>query len=674
MKKGIQDLAYLIKQAKDNNEPKPIVFLGAGASVSGGIPLANGIIERILKDFKDKPAIINLSPDKKNNYYELMTALNAKERRKLFQDYIEEAKVNTAHIYLAQLVKLGYIDYVLTVNFDDLLLRACGLFNYTMPTYDISNLNEFTTTTFQKESITYLHGQHYGEWLLNAKGELEKVKDRIPLLLNKICHDRTFIIVGYSGEDEVFDSIKEFASFDNELFWVNYLNNNAADIVQNELLNISTKNAHSISGYDADTFFLDLHSKLGLPTPEIIDKPFSFLKSMMREIKMPEEIDVIEDHKDLYKGLSERMEISNSWIDEAINDIQEKDSVKKFKQEIIEAYVKEKFEENEGAFLEKIKLSKFKNAKPELSDFYVNWGYKLHESIQRSKDYSMIDLVYEKYKKAIELNHKSELAHYNYGTLLLGIAKLNQDELKFKESFIQFEKALNLNGSNISSFINYGIALSDLAKFKQEESLFEKSFIQYEKAIELNPKNYSVYNNYGIALSELANLKQNETLFEKCLIQYEKAIELNPKQHSTYFNYGNAISDLAELNKDLTLFRKSFDQYEKAIELNPEYELAYDNYTSTLLIMFHIFKFEYLEEMEINLKKAKALAEKTVNLGGSSYNLSCIYSLLKEKNKALKHLKKSLSKGQIDKDHVLKDQDWKHYKEDPDFIELMEKY
>ncbi|MEN8927970.1 MAG: hypothetical protein ABF242_11240 [Flavobacteriales bacterium] len=65
MKKTINDLAYLIKKAKDNNEPKPIVFLGAGASVSGGIPLASGIIEQILKDFKDKPAIKNLSKEKK---------------------------------------------------------------------------------------------------------------------------------------------------------------------------------------------------------------------------------------------------------------------------------------------------------------------------------------------------------------------------------------------------------------------------------------------------------------------------------------------------------------------------------------------------------------------------------------------------------------------------------
>jgi hypothetical protein len=36
----IEDLAYYIQEAHKKNKPKPIIFLGAGASVTGGIPLA----------------------------------------------------------------------------------------------------------------------------------------------------------------------------------------------------------------------------------------------------------------------------------------------------------------------------------------------------------------------------------------------------------------------------------------------------------------------------------------------------------------------------------------------------------------------------------------------------------------------------------------------------------
>ena len=48
----IEELAYILKQAKKNKQPKPIFFLGAGASKSGNIPLAKEIIEDILDKYQ----------------------------------------------------------------------------------------------------------------------------------------------------------------------------------------------------------------------------------------------------------------------------------------------------------------------------------------------------------------------------------------------------------------------------------------------------------------------------------------------------------------------------------------------------------------------------------------------------------------------------------------------
>lgn len=47
----IEDLAYIIKQAKEKKQPKPIFFLGAGASKTGGIPLAHEIVSDILRKY-----------------------------------------------------------------------------------------------------------------------------------------------------------------------------------------------------------------------------------------------------------------------------------------------------------------------------------------------------------------------------------------------------------------------------------------------------------------------------------------------------------------------------------------------------------------------------------------------------------------------------------------------
>src|ERR1700733_5229018 len=216
-KKDIDSVAYLISEARKNNQPKPIVFLGAGASISAGIPGSRQIIEDILKKFSKKPEIKKIE-DADKDYYNLMGCLNTEERHNLLRGYItdDKVKINVSHIYLAQMVKEDYVDYVLTVNFDDLFLKACALFNFIPPVYDISILKDYTTTTLTEGSITYLHGQHHGFWLLNTGEELNKVTQYIPTILDRICNKRTWIIVGYSGEDPIFDQISRLGHFTNE--------------------------------------------------------------------------------------------------------------------------------------------------------------------------------------------------------------------------------------------------------------------------------------------------------------------------------------------------------------------------------------------------------------------------------------------------------------------------
>ena len=104
-----------------------------------------------------------------------MGALNPSDRNDLIKDYVSNARVNITHICLAQLIEEDFVDYILTVNFDNLILRSLSMSNIFPPTYDIAILNELTTTKFPEKSVIYLHGQHHGLWLLNTKEEMKKV-------------------------------------------------------------------------------------------------------------------------------------------------------------------------------------------------------------------------------------------------------------------------------------------------------------------------------------------------------------------------------------------------------------------------------------------------------------------------------------------------------------------
>jgi len=88
----IEYLAYLIK----NNKTKPIIFLGAGASKSGGIPDAKEISKIILDRFADNPKIKALKEEEKT-YAVLMDTITPAQRNDLLKELIDDAKINVTH-------------------------------------------------------------------------------------------------------------------------------------------------------------------------------------------------------------------------------------------------------------------------------------------------------------------------------------------------------------------------------------------------------------------------------------------------------------------------------------------------------------------------------------------------------------------------------------------------
>ena len=118
MRREIADLVDTVKRAKGRDKACTLL-IGAGCSVKAGIPIAGEFIEVIRKEF---PRAYARATQK--TYPHLMAQLSSAERRDLIVEYINKARLNWAHLAIAQLIKHGYVDRVLTVNFDPLIMRA----------------------------------------------------------------------------------------------------------------------------------------------------------------------------------------------------------------------------------------------------------------------------------------------------------------------------------------------------------------------------------------------------------------------------------------------------------------------------------------------------------------------------------------------------------------------
>ena len=519
--KKIEDLAYLLKEAKKRNQPQPIFFLGAGASKTGNIPLANEIIKDILERYSDMPSIQNLPVE--SSYADLMHGLEPFQRKELLKGYIDNAKINVAHIYLAQLLKENFVDYILTVNFDNLMLRALSMFNIFPATYDMAIIRELTTTTFEEKSVVYLHGQSHGLWQLNTDEEMKKVEKTIPKIFDTIKNRRPWVFIGYSGNDPILQHIKNLGRFDNGLYWVSYYDESPRNEVF-ELLSDPNTNGNLIKGYDADSFMLKLNSLLGLEQPDIVNKPFSALKEMLDNI-----VDI--DDKEHFKNVKERMEISLRHVSEAIDkyeegkieqgETKEKMEIDLLKKDIINIIISGKYDDK--------KISQFEEKATELGDENLNY---------------LLSGLYN-----------------NWGTDLGGLAKTRtgqESEDLYSQSFAKYQKAVEIKPDDYEAYNNWGIDLGDLAKTKtgqESEDLFSQSFAKFQRAVEIKPDFHEAYNNWGTDLGALAKTKtgqESEDLFSQSFAKFQKAVELGGDcynlacWHALRKNKDNALSWLEE--------------------------------------------------------------------------------------------------------------------------------
>ncbi len=96
--RSIDFIVDTLKSAKEHKRGC-CLLIGAGCSVKAGIPTAAGLVEIIKNRWS---AAYDLAPEK--TYFCCMEKLIKGQRRDLIAEYVDQAKINWAHIGIAPLV------------------------------------------------------------------------------------------------------------------------------------------------------------------------------------------------------------------------------------------------------------------------------------------------------------------------------------------------------------------------------------------------------------------------------------------------------------------------------------------------------------------------------------------------------------------------------------------
>lgn len=271
----LEDVVSALKKAKEDNINVNLL-IGAGCSVTANIPAAQDMVEAIKKEFPGE-----FKRAKIKDYPNTMSKLTPSERRNLISRIVKDAKINWTHIAIAQLLKHGYINRILTLNFDNLVQRACSLVNEFPAIYDMTTSSEFRTDLLFDKSVIHLHGQHTGFILCNTEEEVNAQSKVLQPIFDQLDQKSLWIVIGYSGNnDPIFKLLAKKDIFEHRLFWVGYENNPPSEMLKSDLLS-DEKYAFFIKGYNSDDFFVLLSQQLGCFPPTFIRKPFTHLSDTL---------------------------------------------------------------------------------------------------------------------------------------------------------------------------------------------------------------------------------------------------------------------------------------------------------------------------------------------------------------------------------------------------------
>ena len=280
----IQELALRVRdgQARDGGRPRFAIFLGAGASIESGIPGT----ERMMRTFREKlqerweaegaegefDEWLEGHPnwDKKaSDYSNLFEVYEPTERGRArhIEGLVANRKPSWGYVGLAQLLARGYLDTVITTNFDDLVYEACASWTEVRPrVYSHGTVSGPIRQEQGRPTILKLHGDFLYSRLKNTDAELGQADPNLGSAVRRLLDDHEFIVIGYGGNDRSVMQLLNALPDEAGLYWCTYGNEGVGRLAQRL---IKRPNAFTVRPNGFDGFMDELLHTVGFTLPEV---------------------------------------------------------------------------------------------------------------------------------------------------------------------------------------------------------------------------------------------------------------------------------------------------------------------------------------------------------------------------------------------------------------------
>ena len=245
----------------------------------------------------------------------------------------------------------------------------------------------------------------------------------------------------------------------------------------------------------------------------------------------------------------------------------------------------------------------------------------------------------EQYEKTFNDEFKGyknlHMAYNNKGADLIDLGN-------YAEAIRMLDEAIKLKPDFADAWYNKGLGLSKL--FRNEDAIQA-----YDEAIKRRPDYSDAWYNKGISLGDLER-------HEEAIQAYEEAIKFKPDYTDAWNNKGLGLAKLGR-------YKEAIQAYDEAIKLSPDNADAWNNKGVS---------FSDLDRDEEAIQAYKEAIKLRPDYADAWYNMACSFSLQNNKDKMLDNLKKSIELTPELRDSAKIDEDFKNFRNDPDFKKLVQ--
>lgn len=546
---SVDGLLDEISHLNSNMKDRSLAFiLGAGASISSGIPAGGALAKKWLEDIHLRENLttsekIEIWTSKKlgidefqlhdaATYYakifELRFGCDPQSGYAALEAVMEEAEPSVGYAILAKILDKTRNKVVVTTNFDNLVADALALQALRAPLIvGHESLTGFINPRLSRPLVAKIHRDLH----LHPKNDqdgIHNLEQGWQEALSKLFQHYTPLVIGYGGNDESlmgFLSNLHHQHIPGRLFWCY----REGDYPQQRILDVVSRHRGvlvAIAGFDelmvqlAQAFFPKF-------TLDDIAKEISEI-GIQRTIK----------YKERASELMERIVKQNSSTDSTITQqaLQSISEVSK-KTDSSNWWYWDLLAKKESD-IAKAKAIYDKGLKklPNSAELYGNYANFLKN---RLEDYK---LAQEKYKKSIELDPNNANNTGNYANFLTNQLK------DYDTAETMYKRAIELNPNHVGHIGNYAIFLAN------QRGNYDAAEAMYKRALELDPNHASHTGNYAIFLAD------QRGDYDAADVMFKRALDLNPNNANHILNYANfLIYKRGDYDAAETMYKRAID-------------------------------------------------------------------------------------------------------------------